>query len=254
MDENKKEETFTVKKSTAWMIVSFVFIGLFIASVLTSGFRGSNSDITGNPVIAPQGNQGNDPNGNGVINSINLDDDPKVGSKNAKINFIEFSDFQCPFCRRFYEDSLIQLEKEYIDTGKILFVFKDFPLPFHEGAQDYAESAECANEQGKWKEMHDKIFNEQAKSGQGTVPYPGKATVKQWAKEIKLDSEKFDSCFDSGKYAQEVQKDLSDGESYGVSGTPSFFVGNDKTGYTQIVGAQPYPAIKQVIDEALSKA
>ncbi len=252
--EEKKEETFTVKKSTVWMIVSFVFIGLFIVSILTGGFRGFGSSSTG-AVVIPQGNQddGSIPSG-AVVTKISLDNDPYVGDKDAEIKFIEFSDFQCPFCRAFYTQSYANLIKEYADTGKVQFVFRDFPLPFHEGAQPYAEAAECANEQGKWKLFHDKIFDEQNKQGQGTVPYPGKAVVKQWAKEVGIDSGKFDSCFDSGKYKNEVQKDLAEGESYGVSGTPSFFVGNDKIGYKQIVGAQPYAVIKQTIEEALSKA
>jgi len=168
------------------------------------------------------------------------DDDPSIGSPDAPVTIIEFSDFQCPFCARFSLDTLPQLKENYISKGKVRMVFRDFPLGFHAQALPAAEAAECADEQGKFWEMHDKIFQ-----NQGSL---GTSSYKQWAKDLGLDSAKFDACLDSGKYANEVNKDLQDGQSAGVSGTPTFFI-NGK----EVVGAQPFSVFQQVIDAELKK-
>jgi len=164
------------------------------------------------------------------------DDDPVKGDPNAPIIIIEFSDFQCPFCERFYTNTLPQIVSQYIDTGKAKLVFRDFPLSFHPNAQPAAEAAECADEQGKFWEMHDKIFE-----NQGSMSVE---SYKLWAEEIGLNTEQFNSCLDSGKYASEVQKDFSDGAAAGVSGTPTFFINGEK-----LVGAQPFEAFKAVLDK-----
>lgn len=174
---------------------------------------------------------------------VSLDNDPMLGNKDAKVTIVEFSDFQCPYCGRFYVQTESQLKKDYIDTGKVNFVYRDFPLGFHPNAEPAAEAAECANEQGKFWEMHNKIFENQ--ESMSTESY------KQWAKDLGLDTNKFNSCFDSQKYKDEVKKDEADGEKYRVSGTPTFFIGNPKSGYIRLVGAQPYEAFKQVLDQLL---
>jgi len=177
---------------------------------------------------------------------VSVDDDAFIGNENAKVTVIEFSDFQCPFCRSFWSGAYQQIKSEYIDTGKIKFVFRDYPLPFHQAAQISAEAAECAEDQGKFWEMHDKIFSEQGKQGTGTVTY-GATELKKWASQLGLNSTKFNQCLDSGKYKSEVEKDLADGSSYGVSGTPTLFV----NGYP-IVGAQPFAVFKALIDKDLN--
>lgn len=182
-----------------------------------------------------------------------IDDDYSEGSKSAKVQFIEFSDFQCPFCRRFYIQSLPDLKKDYIDTGKILFVYRDFPLDqIHPGARPYALAAECAHEQNRFREMHNKIFDEQNKQGQGTVNYGGPDDVKRWAKEVGLDTAKFNACFDSQKYNSEVEKDLQDGLAVSVGGTPTFFIGNAQRGFVSVVGAQPTAVLRQALDQELA--
>ena len=110
-----------------------------------------------------------------------------------------------------------------------------------------AQATECAEEQGKFWEMHDKIFSEQEKQGKGTVQF-GVVDLKKWAKEIGLDVGKFNSCLDSGKYAEEVKNDLNDGQTAGVNGTPGFFING-----RLVVGAQPFSVFKAIIDEELSK-
>jgi protein-disulfide isomerase len=116
-------------------------------------------------------------NGTAPESEFNLIGDPirnssVIGDRDAEVLIIEFSDFQCPFCRAFYTETFPQIEREYIDTGKAALVYKEFPLPsIHPGAVDYGLAAKCAQEQGKWREMHDKIFDEQNKLGVDTIPY-----------------------------------------------------------------------------------
>lgn len=176
-----------------------------------------------------------------------VDDDAVLGDPNAPITMIEFSDFQCPFCRKFYKETLPQIKKEYIATGKVKLVYRDFPLSFHPGATPAAEGTECAREQGKFWEMHDAIFDEQEKQGSGTIQFTVD-DVKKWAAKIGLNTSKFNQCLDSGKYKQEVEKDIADGLAGGVSGTPAVFI-NGKL----VVGAQPFSAFKVVIDEELKR-
>ena len=147
---------------------------------------------------------------------VGTDDDAVRGEEDAPVTIIEFSDFQCPFCERFYSQTLPQLEEEYISTGKVKLVYRDFPLSFHQEAQPAAEAAECAGEQGKYWEMHDKIFENQASLSN--------ANYKKWAIDIGLNTAKFNTCLDSGAMASEVQKDFTDGQASGVQGTPAFFV------------------------------
>ncbi|MBR9678873.1 MAG: DsbA family protein [Nanoarchaeota archaeon] len=172
--------------------------------------------------------------------SVSADDDAVKGDENAPVTIIEFSDFECPFCARFYAQTLPDIQREYVDTGKVKLVFRDFPLGFHANAQKASEAAECANEQGNFWEMHDKLF-EEGVSG-------GVTSFKQYASDLGLNTDTFNDCLDTGKYESEVQNDLSDGQSYGVSGTPAFFING-----ILVTGAQPFEVFKNVIDEELAK-
>lgn len=168
---------------------------------------------------------------------VSEDDDPALGPADAPVTIIEFSDYQCPYCNR-VETTLKQVFETYGDQVRL--VYRDYPLPFHTFAQKAAEAAECAEDQGKFWEFHDKLFENQQSINT--------ENMKQWAKDLGLDSTKFDDCLDSGKYASEVQKDFEDGQAAGVSGTPTFFINGQK-----LVGAQPFTAFKSIIDGELSK-
>jgi len=182
---------------------------------------------------------------------ISVDNDPIMGDPDAPITIIEFSDFQCPFCARFYSQTLPLIYEEYIDQGKVKLVFRDFPIQsIHPNAVPASVASECANEQGKFKEMHDILFGNQNQwNNQETVD--ALSLFSQYATEIQLEQETFDSCLTSSKYIEEIQKDLNDGQNYGVTGTPGFFVGNDQIGYVEIKGAQPFDIFKKVIDAQL---
>ncbi|MFB6197309.1 MAG: DsbA family protein, partial [Halobacteriaceae archaeon] len=117
---------------------------------------------------------------------------------------IEFADFQCPFCRKYFTQTFQKVKNNYVDTGKVRYVYRDFPLDqLHPRAQKAAEAAECAQDQGKFWQYHDKIFNEQAKQGQGTIQFSIN-DLKTWASQIGMDTETFNQCLSSGKYSQEV--------------------------------------------------
>ena len=172
--------------------------------------------------------------------NIAVDDDPVLGNKNAPVTIVEFSDFQCPYCGRFYTQTLPSIKKEYIDTGKVKIVYRDFPLSFHANAQPAAEATECADEQGKYWEYHDEIFkNQQSLSSD---------LYLKLAEDLGLDADKFKICIETNKYKEEVNADFNYGQNAGVSGTPTFFINGIK-----LVGAQPYEAFKQIIDAELAK-
>ena len=186
------------------------------------------------------------------IVKISADDDPVIGDPNAPISIIEFSDFQCPFCARFHIQTLPSILEEYVDQGKVKLIFRDFPIQnIHPNALPASVAAECANEQGKFKEMHDKLFDNQ-KEWSGLETANAMLLFSQYALEIGLEQEIFDSCLTNGKYIEEIRNDLNDGRTYGVSGTPGFFIGNDQIGYVELKGAQPFESFKKVIDAQLN--
>ena len=167
-----------------------------------------------------------------------LEIDPTKGPVDAPIEIVEFSDFQCPFCER-ATATLAQLVDRYGD--QVRFVYKDYPLPNHENAFKAAEAGNCANEQGKFWELHDKMF--------ATQSALGVASLKAYAEEFGMDAAAFSTCLDSGKYAGEVQRDLAVGQGYGVSSTPTIFING-----RLVTGAVPFDVFDQIIREELAAA
>jgi len=177
---------------------------------------------------------------------IGVDDDPVLGSPDAKVLIIEFGDYQCPSCRQFWKDIEPRLKKDYIDTGKVKLVFRDFPLmQIHPEALMAAIAVNCAGEQEKYWQFHDKVFREQYNRGDDVVRMKA-VDLKKWAKDIGVDQAKFDQCLDSEKFKNEVLKDKADGDAAGVQGTPTFFINGRAMG-----GAQQYPEYRKLIDELL---
>jgi protein-disulfide isomerase len=165
-------------------------------------------------------------------------DGPTKGPESAPITIVEYADFQCPYCTRALA-SLKQVEEKY--AGKVRIVFRDFPLSqIHPFAAKAAEAGACANDQGKFWPMHDKLFANQTKLAV--------TDLKQHATDLGLDAQAFGACLDSGKHADGIKKSVEEGQRYGLSGTPSFFING-----RLIVGAQPYDSFAQVIDEELER-
>ena len=183
---------------------------------------------------------------------ISMDDDPIIGNPDAPITIVEFSDFQCPFCARFHIQTLPLLLEEYIEQDKVKIVFRDFPIQsIHPNALPASVAAECANDQNKFREMHDILFEKQS-SWNKLETNDALSLFSQYASDMELNQEIFDSCLTSGKHIPEIQNDLNDGRDYGVSGTPGFFVGNDQIGFVELKGAQPFESFKKVIDAQLN--
>ncbi|MCX6774479.1 MAG: thioredoxin domain-containing protein, partial [DPANN group archaeon] len=149
------------------------------------------------------------------------------------------------YCGKFAVETEPQIIKDYVDTGKVKLIFEDFPLNFHENAKPAAIAAECANQQGKFWEFQNLAYTNQANLSADNY--------EAWAKSLNLDMNKFDTCLVANETATNVAKDLADGLTAGVQGTPTLFIGNAKNGYQMVVGALPYDSFKQAIDAELSK-
>ncbi len=165
------------------------------------------------------------------------DSDAQKGPKDAKITIIEYSDHQCPYCSKAHQ-TVEQLFNDF--EGKIRLVKKHLVLEYHKKAQKAAEAAECAGDQNKFWQMNEKLFANQKDLSV--------EKIKEMAKEISLDTKKFNSCLDSGKYEEKVKNQKKEGEEFGINGTPFFFI-NDQV----ISGAQPYEEFKKVVEKELEK-
>ena len=172
-----------------------------------------------------------------------------LGDARAPVVMVEYTDFQCPFCQQFHNTAFAQIKANYIDTGKLRFVSRDFPLDFHENARRAATAGRCAAEQGKYWEMrHLMIVNAEQLKADNLITY---------AANVKLDVPKFRSCLESDRFKAQIDQDIAEGEIAGVQGTPSFVIGrieNDKLEGVRLVGAQPYAQFDVRIQELLEQA
>lgn len=172
--------------------------------------------------------------------NVTADDSPYIGPKNASVVIIEFADYQCPLCDRFYKQTESKILKNY--AGKIKFVYRDFPLVnMHIFAMNASLAADCAGEQGKYWEYHNLLFtnqNEWSKTG----------NFSKYAEELDMNMTEFNSCFTSQKYINKVKQDKQVGIKAGVTGTPTFFING-----IPLVGAQPYNAFETIINRELNK-
>ena len=218
-------------------LIANIILGVSVVKLLKSGGRIGTVAVA--QASGAQPADGPSPAEQGVPQSFTIDKDDHIrGGKNAKVTLVEFSDFQCPFCSQ-HAPTIDRLLADYGD--KIRLVYKHFPLSnIHPNAQKAGEAAECANEQGKFWEMHDKLFeNQQALTNED---------LKRYATTIGLNAGKFNDCLDSGKMASKVSDDYQEGLKKGVQGTPATFVDG-----VLVSGAQPYENFKAAIDAALQK-
>jgi|TARA_Y100000310_G_C20672897_1_gene811255 protein-disulfide isomerase len=239
-------DTVTIKKSTAWKLATFVFAVLFVISIFTGGFGYGDDSVTGGAVAPIPNPSAPAPSAPAQVTVEVENDDHILGEENADISIIEFSDFQCPFCERAFSGAVTDLKNsDYFKDGDVNFVFKQFPLnSIHPQAQKAAEASECAGDQGKFWEYHDTLFQNQNSLGI--------SNLKQYAKDLGLDSSEFDSCLDDGDKASVVSDDLDQAKAAGGRGTPYFVVYNKKTGDTAPVsGAVPFAQLEAAIQAVL---
>lgn len=166
-----------------------------------------------------------------------------MGQEDAPVTIVEYSDFQCPLCKKYYEETFATIKDQYVKTGKVKYVFKHFPLNIHPQAPAAALATECALEQNKFWEMHDTLFVGQSSwSGKGDHLN----TFKTMAKNLGLNENQFNACLDSQKYKGNVEQDYQEGLNRSIRGTPSFYIGDQV-----LIGAQDTSKFIEMLDSAL---
>ncbi len=260
----KTQESIVIDFEKLLIPFSILLSGLMISlsiifslrdGVITKNNTNTNTDTNNvannDDTVAPEDG------GDGTA-TVSIDDDPYLGDKSkAKIAIVEFSDYECPFCKRHFEQTYPQLKKDFVDAGTAIMVFRDYPLSFHDPiATKQALASQCVFAQGgntEYFKMHDLIF-------QTTTSNIGMTETQllDLAKKVKVDYTKFKKCYDDKQFADEIAKDIKDGSAAGISGTPGFIIGkleSDGTVKNGIVlaGAYPYETFKATIDKVLAE-
>lgn len=224
-------------RNTLMVGLSFLAIGLMIGIIFTEGLPSGGSNAA-QEAAAPT-----DPTEDLEFVSVSADDDAFIGDEDAPVVIVEFSDYQCPYCARFREETLPLIKENYIDKGLVKIVYRDFPIPKHANAQVAAVAAECVGEQGgneAYFLMHDEIFTQMEAWFYEEDP---SAFFIQYADSLGYD---INACITDEAMVAEVDADYAAGRSYGVSGTPTFFINGKK-----LVGAYPYDVFEQLIEAEL---
>ena len=173
---------------------------------------------------------------------------PALGAADAPVTVVEFTDYQCPYCRRFTQTTFPLLKRDYIDTGKVRWEVRDLPLAFHKNARKAGQSVHCANEQGKFWEMRDLLFKNSANLEN--------EHLRNYAEQVGLDVDAFDSCLASDRHMKEMDKDAAEAKQVGITGTPTFVIGKPKGNNLSgklVVGAQPLNVFAAAINDLLGE-
>lgn len=240
-------QTLATKIVYIVLLIAFLVIGYLVGKV--EGLQNQTSGVVANnaaPAAAAQPGAPVAPNKDDVLKKLTAGTFPAKGNKDAKVTIVEFADFRCPFCEKFFSDTEPQILKDYVDTGKAKFIFRNYAF-LGPASVVAANAAECANEQGKFWDMYDYLYKNQPSESDISM-YTVANLTSGAATAIGLNTDQFSSCLSSNKYDKNQAADLAEGQSIGVSGTPTFYING-----TQLVGAQPYASIKAVIDQELAK-
>ncbi|MDO8523015.1 MAG: DsbA family protein [bacterium] len=219
---------------------AIIVAGLIIAGAIVY--------VSGPRLAPPANNQGNVEPSPSAANAGEVlkvrNGDFYLGNPGAKVVIVEYGDYQCPFCGKWFKEVEPQIISNYVKTGKAVFIFRDFAFLGEESFRS-AEAARCANEQDKFWEYHDYLYSNQQGENQGSF---SDANLKKFAETLKLNTSAFNTCLDSGKYKQAVIDASSEGRTVGVSGTPATFVNE-----TMVSGAQPFAVFQSKIEAELKK-
>ena len=210
-----------------WMLSTFLLIGILVGLGVSSLNGGSGQ------TSVPSAGDGGAPADTPTYDAPDADDDPMIGDADAPVTMIIFSDYECPYCQRYESLVYPEIKSNFIDTGLVNYVFRDFPLSFHAHAQGIAELTECAQDQGYFWEMHELITEKYEEWAE----YEGDMIdlFADYAATLGASKDALMSCYDAGTYTEEVNADMTDGRAAGFNGTPSFFINGEK-----VVGALPY--------------
>lgn len=218
---------------------SIIIAGVLIAGAVLYSNRGAGDTAAVKNSVGGAAAQGVIPAGDIA------GDAPFLGDPKAPVTVVEFADFQCPFCGRFFQTVEVPVVDQYVKTGKVKFVYRDFAFLGPE-SEDAAVAARCAGEQGKFWEYHDYLYSHQQGENEGAF---AKANLKKFARAVAgIDGVKFDACLDQERYMNAVRADTAAGKSYGVTGTPATFING-----RLVSGAQPLAQFVSVIEEELKK-
>ena len=211
-------------------IGAIVVVAIFIAAVMIipSLPRAIGTILTAEPIVRPQTNGST------------------MGDPNAPVKIIEYADFQCPFCLRFFKDTEKQIIDTYVATGKVYFEYHSFANFIGEESARAAEAAYCAGDQGKFWEMHDLLYTNQGAENAGAFRDD---RLRAFGETLGLDTSKYNDCFNNGKNRSKVTKDGTDARAANITSTPSFLINGEL-----IQGAQPFATFQQKIDAALAAA
>lgn len=240
------DENSSSKFSTVFLVIVLVAMS-FLAGSLFNSFRSEKPSGSGEETQPTVANQPQAQPKAGSLTDSQLADLVKSenvkGPEDAPIVMVEFSEYECPFCKRYVDEAYSQIMDKYGD--KIRYYFRDFPLSFHPHAQQNAEAARCAGEQGDYFGYHDLLF---ANRDEWVSQTDATKTLVGYARELGLNAGQFESCLTSGKYTQAVKDDFTFGQSVGVSGTPAFFINGQF-----VSGAQPFSVFQGIIEQELAK-
>jgi len=221
--------------------------GIAIVSIIAVFF--AVSVIDNSPELQFEEKASTQGNNQAALDLFSANASPFLGDANAPITLVEFGDYQCFFCNKFFHETETNIIKNYVETGKVKIIFKDFTI-IGPDSITAAQATHCANDQGKYWEFHDELYNRWAGENNG---WASMEKLKQFAFDLGLDSEKFDQCLDSKKYASLVSSSNTDAKTLGLTGTPGFFVIGQDNQITKIGGAQPFEVFQRIFESELAK-
>lgn len=238
MDQEDSLKTINRTSITPWIITILIGAWLIGMSILGAGW------LISKEIARQGGNYAEEPYVNKPIDIAIPEDMPKQGSDDAPVTIVEFADFQCPFCGQWHSEIYPRLKSEYIDTGKVKFVFWDFAFLGDESTKA-AEAAACAMDQGKFWEYHDALFENQA--GENENAFAG-ANLKEFASNLDLDQAVFNQCVDARTHQAKIESAMNQAVDYEVNSTPTVFING-----LRFEGVMPWESYQQIIETELAK-
>ena len=243
--ENIAQDAARVAHRRAILLKSFALLALGVG-------LGSGGTVMVQRWITPaapvDGSRAEQPPDPKLSTALLLTGEPAMGSPTAPLTIVEFSDFECPYCRRFHDQVLTQLKQQYVSTGLVRFVHKDLPLPFHQQAKPAAAAARCAGEQNRYWEMYAALFDQQK-----CLSCKGASGI---ANELGLDTDRLQSCMQRDATQAVINANLSEANLHNIRATPTFVIGptrDDGKHHGEIIeGAMPWPQFKALLDQQLN--
>jgi len=245
MENGKKKSSYTALVLVVLLAIAAFLAGSFFTKIQYQKSQGQEAKASPTPTTVAQKPQ-ELPAVLGAAETAKIAENAAAvkGKEDALVTIVEFSEYQCPFCKRYVDQTYFKIWEKYGDS--LRYIFQDYPLAFHSHAQKLAEAARCAGEQDKYWQMHDLLFEmrEEWVEKQDIVQ-----NLTSYAQRLALNVDQFDNCLSSGKFTQAVKDSFALGQEVGVSGTPTFFINGRK-----LVGAQPFENFAKIIDDELKKA